>query len=1050
MTLQTQLIDVKFDQGVDTREDGFLRTGSFDEMVNVEIQKAGGVVKRNGFDMVPQTGLSGTVLKICELENYLMAITTTGIYRYITSTSSWVYVGVGPSIDVQSIGYPFSKSQTPICITYSNSKWIALAFDTVNGVDGLYILELGVDFKTILSSTRIAEPNIAYTFEKSGYAFSEMDNGNLAIGFNLRTSSTKTLAYLYIINGTSVDSVSQLYDSVITSKSLKSVCSYGPHVFASVAYFSSGFILVGVEKILIGSGSQAVVNSTFVSKVAALSLDIGQELLGASFANASYFCIGDQFSPAANSVVGNGYYYNVSNAAGSGTYTIKRDGVLIYTGTNCTVPVNLTYSLSDDLVIDGSFAYGSWPNLSTIEWECNVGKVILRRSGLIYIVSSTVTASLLSVISATNSLASIAITNSTETSNSGSYGSSEITGTYFYFYGTNITGQIGTRIFQFEILSKVFTPSYQYSYMTLIYKSLYDVMFYDDKAKSLILSNSSFQIRAALLQGNAQSYLSMVSRYNATLGIGKDSSSQEYNYAIIRHPAITTPDQLMIAQETKGVFFTGGFLGEFSTQESSEVGFFQLPFVYSSTLDIAGGGSLSAGTYFYAFTFSYIDSSGNKEESEPYFIKDGVVVTGSSKANSFNVTTLQLTNRDTIDCRLNTYRTKANESIFYKIYSQSFTSTSKNVMDTLANSSITDQEILYTTGGILPNSAIGACFTICATKNRLFVASSEDRTKIFFSKEKLTGYGFEFNGLQYIDCNGGQFEGEITALCGLDEKIIIGKDKYLLGISGDGPNAAGGGSDFSIPVSISTDVGISDKNSIVVMPDGLMFKSKKGIYLISRGLQVSYIGLLADKYSQNTVYSSMMTSVKNLIFFGLVGQVLVYDYLLKLWFTWKGQIGLVDAVSCCLINDVPYLLTSGGRILKQNATYLDQLTLTPTTENIITEIETSWLEAGKISGFQRIRRIMLLGRGYGAASFDIKVMRDYDMTVLETHILGITETAGAKVQVSMHLANQKSATTKINIKETGTGTANKISLSGMTYELGLKKGTSKVPSTRKI
>jgi hypothetical protein len=137
-------------------------------------------------------------------------------------------------------------------------------------------------------------------------------------------------------------------------------------------------------------------------------------------------------------------------------------------------------------------------------------------------------------------------------------------------------------------------------------------------------------------------------------------------------------------------------------------------------------------------------------------------------------------------------------------------------------------------------------------------------------------------------------------------------------------------------------------------------------------------------------------------------------------------------------------ITTAGRIIQQNTSYADM------TSNIITEIETSWLEAGSIQGFQRLKRILLLGRGFGAASYDIKISTNYDPTTLETHVLPITETSGAKVQAVLHVANQKSETVKINIKESGTGTANKTALSGMTFQLGLKAGTFKLPSSKKI
>jgi hypothetical protein len=77
-----------------------------------------------------------------------------------------------------------------------------------------------------------------------------------------------------------------------------------------------------------------------------------------------------------------------------------------------------------------------------------------------------------------------------------------------------------------------------------------------------------------------------------------------------------------------------------------------------------------------------------------------------------------------------------------------------------------------------------------------------------------------------------QVGGDITALKAMDDKLIIFKENAIFYLSGDGPNNLGQQDTFIEPQLISSDIGCSVKNSVVLTPAGIFFKSHKGIHLL--------------------------------------------------------------------------------------------------------------------------------------------------------------------------------------------------------------------------
>ena len=161
---------------------------------------------------------------------------------------------------------------------------------------------------------------------------------------------------------------------------------------------------------------------------------------------------------------------------------------------------------------------------------------------------------------------------------------------------------------------------------------------------------------------------------------------------------------------------------------------------------------------------------------------------------------------------------------------------------------------------------------------------SDAPNDLMYSKMVYPGQPVEFNDALRMPID--PVGGKITALASMDEKLIVFEEDATFFIAGTGPNNLGQQNDFTTPERISTDVGCVDPKSVVLTPDGLMFKSRKGIYLLSRQLSVSYIGAAVEAYNGLNFTSAKVVGELNQVRFTTSdGDCLVYNYVYKFWAT---------------------------------------------------------------------------------------------------------------------------------------------------------------------
>lgn len=433
------------------------------------------------------------------------------------------------------------------------------------------------------------------------------------------------------------------------------------------------------------------------------------------------------------------------------------------------------------------------------------------------------------------------------------------------------------------------------------------------------------------------------------------------------------------SEVANALHLTGGQLWEYDGVRPVEFGFHVWPEnVASSTTTGAGG--LTAQDYYYAFCYEWTDNQGNLHRSAPSIPKKQTTTTGSS-TNTLYVPTLRLTYKDTPNpVRIVGYRWSTAQPVYYQF--TSITSPTVNdpgadyvtISDANTDSAILGQTVLYTTGGVVENIAPPASTHSALYKNRLWLINAEDGNSLWYSKTVIANTPVEMSDLftMYIaPTTGAQGStGKAKCLAAMDDKLVIFKDSAAYYLVGNGPDITGANNDFTDPVYINIPVGCSNPNSIVSMPDGLMFQSQKGIWLLRRDLGAEYIGAPVEAFNSYTVRSATSIPDTNQVRFVLDNNItLVYDYYYKQWGTFSNT----AAISSTLYEGYQTYLNSFGQVFQETpGTYVDG------SRPVLLSFTTGWINIAGIQGYERFYFLHLLGTYLTPFKLNAQIAYDYN------------------------------------------------------------------------
>lgn len=346
-------------------------------------------------------------------------------------------------------------------------------------------------------------------------------------------------------------------------------------------------------------------------------------------------------------------------------------------------------------------------------------------------------------------------------------------------------------------------------------------------------------------------------------------------------------------------------------------------------------------------------------------------------------------------------------------------------------------EILYSTGNILENFEPPACNLLEVNGGRVWIVSAEDPTILWFSKEYKPGAGIGFNPTLTIRVTGDGY-GAITALAAMDGRLVVFKSSAIYVISGDGPTDAGQGS-FNPPQAVSLSVGTILPGSVVHTPDGIMFQAAAGIYLLDRGLGLTYIGKPVEKYTlaAGVVDASLVTGQTQARFVMASGRCLVYDYDKKCWSTFTLRVDASTIVACADIPSGWCYARADGVVMQETPGVFADVNTTSTA--IIPRIGFPNLDLAGINGYQRVYGIQVLGEYVGDHVLEATVVYDYGRFTEPTRSKVVT--AAQPYQYEIKLAAQKCSSFQLTLSASQAAGSGGFRLSGISVEVGLKKGS---------
>ena len=460
------------------------------------------------------------------------------------------------------------------------------------------------------------------------------------------------------------------------------------------------------------------------------------------------------------------------------------------------------------------------------------------------------------------------------------------------------------------------------------------------------------------------------------------------------------------------LLLAGGVLNMYDGQSVVEHGFHQFPENVTATPS-SSGGSMADGTYSTCVVWYWQDAAGMLHRSRPsvpvqFTISGG----GGSGSCALTIPTLRVTQKqgDRTAPIAAVFRTPASGTLYQRVGNAAADPVTAPVYndasaDTVAfsltvnDATIAANEIIYTQGGQLGNVAPGAVSLIATSGARVFLSGlvGEGNTTAF-SQRLTEGVPVEFAPSLYLSTD--PAGGPITGLGVMDEKALIFKQASVFAVAGDGPDATGNNSTFTEPQLVTSEAGTVVPESVSGTPVGVVFKSAKGLWILDRSLSASYVGAAVEGFNELTTTGGITVDGTNQVrFTASDGVMVVFDYFFRQWSTFANRYGseptmaAYDAVSWARVATGPdihtYLSTGGVVLYETPGAYVD------TNSPVAVSLTTAWIKVRNLQGFVKIPWVTVLGRYFSEHVLRVGVAYDFVDTPREYH--NFTPNAGGSV-----------------------------------------------------
>lgn len=560
--------------------------------------------------------------------------------------------------------------------------------------------------------------------------------------------------------------------------------------------------------------------------------------------------------------------------------------------------------------------------------------------------------------------------------------------------------------------------------------------------------------RTAFAEGQAMACLSDIDnpepgiyKFDAPIGY-KFLSNTSLKAAVANFKLdYTDPLRFMNIELGDSTFFTGGITFRYDGLHMLENNFLLYPEILTATPGAVGGSGMDNGLYSYIVVYESSDQNGNVDRSTTSLPMAATTTAGAGLGKvDLRIDHLTVTGHifSTQKIVASIFRTEAGGETYYFIGSQTVDTTAHNFTytDSAHDSTIISNRIIYSQGGILDREPLPPCTQIVVHNNRIWGFSGKT---VYYSGEYVPGESPWFSSLQQFRIEQGA---DITALASLDEKLIIFKRDRVFKVTGRGANATGSGSDLTPPDVITSDCGCIEPRSVIVIPQGVIFQSDKGIYMLSRGEELTYIGMPVSRYVDDfptITAATMMPSIREVRFQATDsegdGVVLVYNYRDNRWTTHTNyDYGDGSARIDALVVDNVYTTADHVPNVSQETTgYRD-----PENTYIVSEIETGWIKPAGKQGLVRVQRVLFLNEFVEEHDMEFEMDKDYVDTAVQSAQYAAADIASLpQEQVSLHVQNQQGEAWRFRMRdaESSDSESQGYKARGVTLTVGLKRGT---------
>ncbi len=448
----------------------------------------------------------------------------------------------------------------------------------------------------------------------------------------------------------------------------------------------------------------------------------------------------------------------------------------------------------------------------------------------------------------------------------------------------------------------------------------------------------------------------------------------------------------------------------------------------ATTGTLNSGGAMTAGSHQLAVTYEWVGSDGAIYRSA----YTSLTVTPGSKLSA----TLKILNphfSEKTGVRAVVYKTVATSgTVLYKYAYVSVPTTAPYTYLFLraADSGLTANDPIYTNGGVLENIAPPSCKSICQWNNRVVVGALEETSQAWYSKTNDEEDALAFNDELVIHTD--PAAGGIVAVSSLDEKLIAYTSTSIFALAGQGATNTGAQDDLGVPQRLTSDVGLATPRSLADLPDGQLFKSSRGYYMLDRALTAQYVGPAVDSYNADAVTSAVVVPAQNQVRFGTGNGVVVLDYFVRQWTYHTYSPG----VGACMWRGVYTAIASNSVVTTETNAYTD-----PSATAITMKWTSGWMPLGGIAGYFRLYKIILTGEFRSAHALEVTIWRDFVTTTSEVVTITVNTLDTVAGQLYMWVAQpttQLMTAVKIQVKPTG-HTAEALRLSSIMLEVGMQR-----------